>query len=217
MAALTLVLALCYSLCDPSPCLKCSLSLGLLLSNDALLLCCFCKSPLFIQFCRRLLPYGSKPPLPSNSHLLRRPRCDANSSSGICKAEWQSGDIFICRTHFFFVIRLQLEREQNCSLVSFPFIASYCNEVELEEEGRCGGACGGGAGAVHTLGNIKTDSAPCALIKKTIKSDHKPVFNTLPVFLSSGFTHYWLVLQLEPQRRSQAGLAWTTLPKWGKR
>lgn len=46
-----------------------------------------------------------------------------------------------------------------------------------------GGAGGGGTGAIHTLGNIKTDSAPCALIKKTIKRDRKPVFNTLPVFL----------------------------------
>lgn len=71
----------------------------------------------------------------------------------------------------------------------------------------CGGA--GVGGAVHTLGNIKTDSALCALIEKTIKSDHKPVFNTLPVFslLRRGFIYYWLVLQLEPQRQSQAGLA----------
>lgn len=41
-----------------------------------------------------------------------------------------------------------------------------------------------GWGAVPTLGNIKTDSALCALIKKTIKKEHKPVFNALPLFLS---------------------------------
>lgn len=87
MAALTLICTLCYSLRDPSACLTRGLSLGLPLSNDALLLCCFCKSPLFIQFCRRLLPYGSKPPPPSNSHLLLRPQCDANSRSAVRKAE----------------------------------------------------------------------------------------------------------------------------------
>lgn len=65
----------------------------------------------------------------------------------------------------------------------------------------CGGAGGGGAGAIHTLGNIKTDSAPCALIKKTIKSDHKPVFNTLPVFLSPQTWIYSL------QARATAGAA----------
>lgn len=50
MAALTLILTLCYSLCDPSAYLNCSLSHGQLLSNDALLLRCFRRSPLFIQF-----------------------------------------------------------------------------------------------------------------------------------------------------------------------
>lgn len=46
---------------------------------------------------------------------------------------------------YFFAIRLQLEREQNCNLAAFfSFIASYCNEVELEEEVGGGGRGGGG-------------------------------------------------------------------------
>lgn len=104
MAALTLIPALCYSLCDPSAYLNCSLSHGQLRSNDALLLLCFRKSPLFIQFCRCLVPYGNRPPLPSNSHLLWRPRREANSGSVLQNAKWQSSDIFICRTHFLSLI-----------------------------------------------------------------------------------------------------------------
>lgn len=91
------------------------------------------------------------------------------------------------RTHFF-AIRLQLRARtklQSCRFFCFflAFIASYCNEVELEEE--VGGGGGGGGGwrgrAACTLGNIKTDSAPRALIRKTIKNEHKPVFNALPL------------------------------------
>lgn len=63
MAALTLILALCYSLCDPSAYLNCSLSHGQLLSNDALLLLCFRKSLLFIQF------------VAVSCHMATGPRC----------------------------------------------------------------------------------------------------------------------------------------------
>lgn len=54
---------------------------------------------------------------------------------------------------------------------------------------------------VKTLGNTNTDSAPCALIKKTIKNDHKPVFSSFLPLLRRGFPQ--LALQLEPERRGQ--------------
>lgn len=117
---------------------------------------------------------------------------------------------------FFFVIRLQLEREQNCSLVSFPFIASYCNEVELEEEGRRVGV------RVVERWGLYIPWAILRLILHRVRSSRRLLRATINqclilfLFLSllrRGFTHYWLVLQLEPQRRSQAGLAWTPLPK----
>lgn len=196
----------------PLSLLEMHLSLGLLLSNDALLLCCFCKSPLFIQFCRRLLPYGRSP------RCLQTVICSEGRDVTLIAAPpfVKPSDKVVTFSSagptFFFVIRLQLEREQNCSLVSFPFIASYCNEVELEERG--------GAAAVHALGNIKTDSAPCArsssgLLRATI--NQCLILFLFSSLLRRGFTHYWLVLQLEPQHRSQAGLAWTPVPKWGKR
>lgn len=40
-----------------------------------------------------------------------------------------------------------------------------------------------GGGAVCTPGDIKTDSALCALIEKTIKNHYKPAFNTVSLFL----------------------------------
>lgn len=50
-------------------------------------------------------------------------------------------------------------------------MASYCNGKEW------------GGGAACTPGNIKTDSALCALMEKTIKNHHNPGFNTVSLFL----------------------------------
>lgn len=44
------------------------------------------------------------------------------------------------------------------------------------------GGVGGVAG--RTQGNIKSDSAPHALIRKTIRNEQKSVFNARPLFLS---------------------------------
>lgn len=136
MAAFTLILTLCSSLCDPSPYLNCSLSHGQLRSNDALLLLCFRKSPLFIQFWRRLVPYGNRPPLPSNSHLLWRPRREANGGSAPQKAKWQSSDIFIMPDSLF-VFNLQLERGTIWKSRLLPYvIASSGNGETWGGEGK---------------------------------------------------------------------------------
>lgn len=55
-----------------------------------------------------------------------------------------------------------------------------------------------GGGAVCTPGNIKTDSALCALMEKTIKNDYNPGFNTVSLLLflrllRLGFPLSWLV------------------------
>lgn len=71
----------------------------------------------------------------------------------------------------------------------FSVIASYCNSA----------VWGGEGGAAYTPGNIKSDSAQCALIKKTIKNHYKLAFNTVSMFLffhslRHGFLLSWPVL-----------------------
>lgn len=75
-----------------------------------------------------------------------------------------------------------------------PIIASYCNKEEW-----------GWQGDAYTPGNIKTDSALCALMEKTIKNNYNPGFNTVSLFLflsllNLGFPLSWPVKQLKRER-----------------
>lgn len=108
-----------------------------------------------------------------------------------------------------FVFGLQLEQEQNGNHVSFffPLTASYRNREAW------------GGGVVCTPGDVKTDSALCALIGSTIKNHYKPAFITVSQFLflcllRHGFPFYFLACVTASARALETNeAARTPVPK----